>query len=158
MAKYTCYFKPKIYCNINQKLAKQFTLHSAEAYSEPLQVSNYGGYLFGGNYFRNVPPQMFDKVPKTLFSFFAIWVFFHEHSRITGVQEWGGGGGGFFFTPHLHMQPLYRHLNISRAVTAEITPLHIASSRTRTGNVQFPSASREPLSYAPVNHKNNQTT
>ena len=32
------FFKSKIYCNINQKLAKQFTLHSAEAYSEPFQT------------------------------------------------------------------------------------------------------------------------
>ena len=51
MAKYTCYFKPKIYCNINQELAKQFTLHSAKGYSEPLETSKQGGYLFGGNYF-----------------------------------------------------------------------------------------------------------
>ena len=59
MAKYACYFKLKIYCNINQKLAKQFTLHSTEAYSELFQASKPGGnyfqgnyYLFGGNYFR----------------------------------------------------------------------------------------------------------
>ena len=47
-----CFFKPKIYCNINQKLAKQFTLHWAEAYKEPFQASKQGSYLFGGNYFR----------------------------------------------------------------------------------------------------------
>ena len=52
MAKYTCYFKPKMYCDINQTLVKQFTLHSAEAYSEPFQTSKQSGYLFGGNYFR----------------------------------------------------------------------------------------------------------
>ena len=46
------YFKSKICCNINQKLAKQFTLHSVEDYSEPFQTSKQGGYLFGGNYFR----------------------------------------------------------------------------------------------------------
>ena len=39
MKKYTCYFKPKIYCNIYQSLAKQFNLHSANAYSEPFQTS-----------------------------------------------------------------------------------------------------------------------
>ena len=37
--------------NINQKLAKQFTLHAAEAYSDPFQTFKQGGYLFGGNYF-----------------------------------------------------------------------------------------------------------
>ena len=47
MAKYTCYFKPKIYYNINQQLAKQFILHSAEASSEPFQTSKQGDYLFG---------------------------------------------------------------------------------------------------------------
>ena len=51
MAKCTCYFKPKRYCNINQKLAKQFTLYPPEAYSERFQTSKQG-YLFGGNYFR----------------------------------------------------------------------------------------------------------
>ena len=43
MAKYTCYFKSKIYSYIKQKQAKRFTLHSAEAYSEPFQTSKQGG-------------------------------------------------------------------------------------------------------------------
>ena len=37
---------------------------------------------------------------------------------------------------------LTEHLDISRAITAESLPLHIASSRVRTGNLWFPSASR----------------
>ena len=71
--------------------------------------------------------------------FFSIWVFFHDHSRITGLQ---GKGEGISLTPHYHFHPLHRHLDISRAITAESSPLHIASSRTRTGNLWFPSASR----------------
>ena len=57
MAKYTCDYKHKIQCNIyiyiyiQQNLAKQFTLHPAEAYSEPLPTSKQGCYLIGGNYF-----------------------------------------------------------------------------------------------------------
>ena len=53
MAKYTCDFKHKIYCNIyiQQNLAKQFTLHAAEAYSEPFPTSKQEGYLIGGNCF-----------------------------------------------------------------------------------------------------------
>ena len=39
MEKYTRYFKHNIYYNIQQNLSKQFTLHSAEAYSEPYQTS-----------------------------------------------------------------------------------------------------------------------
>ena len=71
--------------------------------------------------------------------FFSMWVFFHEHSRIAGLQ---GKGEGISLTPHYHFHPLHRHLDISRAITAESSPLHIAGSRTRTGNLWFPSASR----------------
>ena len=66
---------------------------------------------------------------------FSIRVFFHEHSRITGLQ---GKGEGISLTPHYHFHPLHRHLDISRIIAAEISPLHIASSRTRTGNLGFP--------------------
>ena len=38
--------------NREQKLAKQFTLHSAEAYSEPFPTSKQRGYLIGGDYFQ----------------------------------------------------------------------------------------------------------
>ena len=71
--------------------------------------------------------------------FFSIWVFFHEHSRFTGQQ---GKGEGIYLTPLYHFHPLHRHLDISRAITAESSPLHIAGSRTRTRNLWFPSASR----------------
>ena len=74
-----------------------------------------------------------------IYLFFSIWVFFHEHSQITGLQ---GKGEGISLTPHYHFHPLHRHLDISRAITAESSPLHIASSRTQTGNLWFPSASR----------------
>ena len=73
------------------------------------------------------------------FFFFFIWVFSHDHSRITGLQ---GKGEGISLTPHYHFHPLHRHLDISRAITTESSPLHIASSRTRTGNLWLPSASR----------------
>ena len=64
MAKYTYDFKHKIEGerqrereresereSKTENLAKQFTLHSAEAYSEPFPTSKQGGYLIGGNYF-----------------------------------------------------------------------------------------------------------
>ena len=73
------------------------------------------------------------------FFFFSIWVFFHEHSRFTGQQ---GKGEGIYLTPLYHFHPLHRHLDISRAIAAESSPLQIAGSRTRTGNLWFPSASR----------------
>ena len=59
---------------------------------------------------------------------FFIWVFFHEHARFTGQQ---GKGEGISLTPLYHFHPLHRHLDISRAITALSSPLHIAGSRTR---------------------------
>ena len=73
------------------------------------------------------------------FKFFSVWVFFHSHSRIIGLQEKGEDTS---LTPHYHFHPLQKHLNISRVVTAESSPLHIGSSSwTRTGNLWFPSES-----------------
>ena len=46
-------------------------------------------------------------------------------------------GGGRSVVPHYHFHPLHRHLDISRAITAESSPPHIASRRTRTGNLWF---------------------
>ena len=65
-------------------------------------------------------------------NFFSIWVFFRNHSRSTGLQ---GKREGISLTPHYHFNPLHRHLDISRAITAKSSPLHIGSSRTRTGNL-----------------------
>ena len=70
--------------------------------------------------------------------FFSIWVFFHEHSRFTGQQ---GKGKAISLSPLYHFHPLHRHLDISQAITANSSPLHIARSRNRTGNLWFPSAS-----------------
>ena len=50
MAKYTCDSNIKytaVY--MQQNLAKQFILNSAEAYSEPFPTSKQGVYLIGGN-------------------------------------------------------------------------------------------------------------
>ena len=71
--------------------------------------------------------------------FFSIWVFFHEHSRTTGLQ---GKGESSSLTPHYHFHPLHRHSDVSRAITARSSPLRIASSWNRTGNLWLPSESR----------------
>ena len=49
---------------------------------------------------------------------------------------------GISLTPHYHFHTLHRHLDISRAIAVEGSPLHIANNRNRTGNLWFPSASR----------------
>ena len=64
--------------------------------------------------------------------FFSIWIFSHDHSRIAGLQ---GKGEGISLTSHYHFHPLHRRLDISQVITAESSPLHIASSQTRTGNL-----------------------
>ena len=66
------------------------------------------------------------------FKFFLIWIFFHEHSRITGLQ---GKEEGISLTPHYHFHSLHRHLHTNRVITAESSPLLISNSRTRTRNL-----------------------
>ena len=44
-------------------------------------------------------------------------------------------GKAISLTPLYHFHPLHRHLDIHRAITGESSPLHRASSRTRTGNL-----------------------
>ena len=67
-----------------------------------------------------------------IFRFFSIWVFFHNHSRITGLQ---GKGEDISLTPHYHFYLLHRYLDVSRPINAESSPLHIGSSQTRAGNL-----------------------
>ena len=70
---------------------------------------------------------------------FLLEFFLDDHSRTAGLQ---GKGEGISLTPHYHFHPLHRHLDISQAITAESSPMHIASSRTRTGNLWCPSTCR----------------
>ena len=56
-------------------------------------------------------------------------------SRVIGLQ---GKGEGISLTPRYHFHLLHRHIDISRVIAAGSSPLHIASSRTQTGNVWFP--------------------
>ena len=65
-------------------------------------------------------------------SFFSIWVFFHKHLQFTGKQ---GKGEVVISTFHYHFHLLHRHLDISWAITVKSSPLHIASSQIRTGNL-----------------------
>ena len=70
--------------------------------------------------------------------FFSFWVFIHEHSRFIGQQL---KEEDFSLTPLCHFHPLHRNSDVGRAITAENSPPHIASSRTQIGNFWFPSAS-----------------
>ena len=71
-------------------------------------------------------------------------------SRIFTIHGTAREGGGYLFNSSLPLPPVSRHLHISRTISAESSSLHIASSRDRTGNFWFPSASRKSLSYPPL--------
>ena len=73
---------------------------------------------------------------------FSIWVFLQEHSRVTGQLE---KEDAIFSIPPYIFLPTHRQLDISRAITAENSPLHIASSQTPAGNLWFPRASRNQI-------------
>ena len=79
---------------------------------------------------------------------FSIWAFFHNKSRITGLQ---GKGEAICLTLHYHLHPLHRHLEISRAITADSSPLHIGSCRALTGNLCFP---RSAINLEQIGHGN----
>ena len=78
------------------------------------------------------------KTPSRTLIFPPILVSFHNHSRII---EQHMKRECISLTPHYH-------LDISRAIIADSSPLNTGSSQTRTGDLCFLSASREPLSYA----------
>ena len=63
---------------------------------------------------------------------FCVSVVFHEHSRFKGQQD---KREAISITPLYHFYSLHRHLDISWVITAESSPLHLASSRTQTGNL-----------------------
>ena len=64
-----------------------------------------------------------------LMCLFRIWVFFHEHLQFTGQL---GKEEAISLIRLYHFHALHKHLDISRGITVESLPLHIASSRTQT--------------------------
>ena len=79
-----------------------------------------------------------------LFDFFFFFFFFFYLGFISGTFTnylTAREGEGISLIPQCYFHLLLRQLDISRAITAESTPLHIASSRTQTVNLGFPRAS-----------------
>ena len=83
-------------------------------------------------------PKWFPNVLRT-FNLFIFYLGFL--SRTFTIQRTARKGEFISLSLFYHFHQLDRHLDISRATTAESSPLHIASSRTRTGNLWFQSAS-----------------
>ena len=68
-----------------------------------------------------------------IYIYIYIYILSGQRPRITNHRTAGEGGGHFSLpTPHYHFHPPHRHLDISRTITAESSPLHITSSRTQT--------------------------
>ena len=82
--------------------------------------------------------------------FFSFFLSGFSFTNIHNLQDSRGKWGAIYLSPLYYFHPLHKHLGIRRATAAEISPLHIASSRTRTRNLWFPSASLQPLSYSPL--------
>ena len=88
-------------------------------------------------------------ISRSVVSYLFIYLFYLSFlSRTITFHRAAGNGEGIYLTPLYHFHPLHRHLDISRAIIAERSPLLKASSRTQTGNLWFPSASCWPLSFA----------
>ena len=134
-------FFQKLRLCVKKRFLKQFLLHctsicvSSKSVSQNFrilfQTGNIGIFVLRGVFF--------SRYVQLRSCFFSVWVFFHVHLRITGLQ---GKGESISLTPHYHFRPLRGRLGISRAIAAGSSPLHITSSRTRTGKLWFPSASR----------------
>ena len=58
------------------------------------------------------------------------------------IHRQQGKGEAISLNPLYHFHSFYRQWDISRVIAADRSPLHIASSRTRTGSFCFLSASR----------------
>ena len=83
-----------------------------------------------------MPKSDFNKVTNQLFFLFGF-----SFTNIHNSQD-RRGRGVYLYNSSLPLPPLQRHLDISRAITAESSALRIAGSRTRTGNRWFLSANR----------------
>ena len=102
-----------------------FTTFSHSVLYESLGVKNKVKYTL----------QLVSVVLLTFLFFFVCFFFLFSFTNIRESQGLQGKREGVSLTSHYHFYPLHRHLDISRVITAESSPLHIASSRARTGNL-----------------------
>ena len=87
-------------------------------------------------------PRLIKEVAKTN-SFFCLGFL----SRTFTIHGPAGEGEAISLNLLSFFHPLHRHLDNSQAITAESSPLHIASAGLEP---EFPSASHLPLSYTPL--------
>ena len=125
---YEQYFQ-ELECILNEKIRqKYFETHKKIYQSSESTCSTY--------YAEGVNSVLHNVKADDRSIFFPIWVFFHEESLFTGQL---GKSEAISLTSLFHFHQLHRHLDISQAITAGSSPLNIASSRSRTWNLWFPS-------------------
>ena len=72
----------------------------------------------------------------------AAFLFFLSGVSFVSIHDsQNSKGKNISLTPLYRFFPFHRHLDISRVITAESSPLHIASSRNRTRNIWLPNSS-----------------
>ena len=76
-----------------------------------------------------------NRIQNRMYPFLYMWFCFREYSQFTRQKR--KGGEAISLTPFYNFHALRRRLDISRAITAGSSPLHIVSSRTRTGPFGF---------------------
>ena len=96
-------------------------------------VLQYSLWNDGGNYW-NKWKRRWSECETDIKHFFFYLGFL---SRTLTIHRTAGEGEGLFFNSSLPLPPALQTMSISRAITAEILPLHIASSRARTGTFGF---------------------
>ena len=118
-------------------------------YSILLQSTDLWKIIVRGGMIPNVVQEVEDiEIPPLILGegAFPLWTFFFFYpgflSQTFINHRTARKGEDISLTPHYHFHPLHRHLDISQVITAQNSPLRIASSRTRTGNIWFRSASR----------------
>ena len=125
---------------IDAKLPKKIenAFFAASGDNTKMKKKNMGDHPHSPN-LKNIKPLKTNpqKELSQQFHFFvSFWVFFYNHLWITELQG-KGKEKGISLIPHYNFHPLHRHLNISWAITAESSPLHIASDRTWNENPWF---------------------
>ena len=86
--------------------------------------------------------KVFDSMPHDLIIAKMYISYLGFLSQTFTINRAAGKGGSIYLTPLYHYHPLHRHIDISQMITAERSPLHIASSGLEPWNLWLLSASR----------------
>ena len=134
---FTQFFAINCCKNVTNRREEIFTVKSTplqiNIFTSPLQHwrwKNANTFICGlSKTFTNIVNDFkwFLKYRQILVVFFVFFFNVGFLSQTFTNHRTAGKGEGISLTPHYYFHPLHRHLDISRAITAESSPLHIAS-------------------------------